>query len=58
VSLTDITIRSLQPKPKPFKVWDGGELYLEVSPGDGNGGAGNIDSAVKRSEFLSASIPT
>ena len=30
--LTDVKIRQIQPKEKPFKVFDGGGLYLEIFP--------------------------
>lgn len=33
--LTDVGIRSAKPKGKAFKLFDGGGLYLEVSPGGG-----------------------
>lgn len=32
MALTDIAIRSLKPQEKPYKVFDGGGLYLEVTP--------------------------
>lgn len=33
--LTDTAIRNLKPKNKPFKVFDGNGLYLEVAPAGG-----------------------
>lgn len=33
--LTDVGIRSAKPQAKTFKLFDGGGLYLEVSPGGG-----------------------
>ena len=33
--LTDTAIRSAKPRTKPFKLFDGGGLYLEVSPAGG-----------------------
>lgn len=35
MSLTDTTIRAARPKQKPTKLFDGGGLYLEVSPAGG-----------------------
>src|SRR5690242_21540688 len=33
--LTDTAIRSAKPRTKPFKLFDGGGLYLEVGPAGG-----------------------
>lgn len=33
--LTDVAIRSAKPRPKTFKLFDGGGLYLEVTPAGG-----------------------
>ena len=33
VKLTDVKIRSLKPAARPYKVFDGRGLYLEVYPG-------------------------
>lgn len=30
--LTDVQIKQLQPKEKPYKIFDGGGLYIEVFP--------------------------
>lgn len=30
--LTDVQIKQLQPKEKPYKAFDGGRLYIEVFP--------------------------
>ena len=35
MSLTDIQIRNARPKEKAYKLFDGGGLYLEVSPAGG-----------------------
>jgi hypothetical protein len=36
--LTDIAIKALKPKDKPYKESDSGGLYLEVAPAAENGG--------------------
>ena len=33
--LTDMRIKSLKPKDKPYKVFDGQGLYLEIMPNGG-----------------------
>jgi len=33
--LTDTTIRSIKPAPKPLRLFDGGGFYLEVAPSGG-----------------------
>lgn len=35
MALTDTTIRNAKPGPKPIRLFDGGGLYLEVSPAGG-----------------------
>ena len=35
MSLTDVKIRNTKPSEKPQRLWDGGGLYLEVSPTGG-----------------------
>jgi len=35
MSLTDTVIRNIKPKSKPFKLFDGDGLYLEVAPAGG-----------------------
>ncbi|RLB37453.1 MAG: integrase [Deltaproteobacteria bacterium] len=35
MSLTDVRIRNLKPRDKAYKVFDGGGLYLEVTPAGG-----------------------
>jgi hypothetical protein len=34
-SLTDTTVKNAKPRPKAYKLSDGGGLYLEVSPAGG-----------------------
>ena len=34
--LTDAAIRTAKPRQKPYKLADGGGLYIEVAPGGGN----------------------
>ena len=33
--LTDVKIRNAKPANKPYRLWDGGGLYLEVTPAGG-----------------------
>ncbi|OIO05405.1 MAG: hypothetical protein AUJ49_01395 [Desulfovibrionaceae bacterium CG1_02_65_16] len=33
--LTDVAIRNAKPGPKPCRMFDGGDLYLEISPAGG-----------------------
>lgn len=33
--LTDTTIKNAKPKAKPYRLFDGGGLYLEVAPAGG-----------------------
>jgi len=35
MSLTDTTIRNIKPKNKPFRLFDGDGLYLEIAPTGG-----------------------
>lgn len=35
VPLTDLEIRNAKPKAKPYKLFDGGGLHLEVVPAGG-----------------------
>ena len=35
MALTNIKIRNLKPKEKPYRVFDGGGLYLEITPAGG-----------------------
>jgi integrase len=35
MALTDIAIKTAKPQAKPYKLFDGGGLYIEVSPGGG-----------------------
>lgn len=35
MALTDVAIRNLKPSDKPFRLFDGAGLYLEVSPRGG-----------------------
>ena len=46
--LTDIKIRSAKPRPKAYKLFDSGGLYLVVSPPAASIGVGNIALGEKR----------
>ena len=35
MALTDTAIRNVKPSAKPFKLFDSGGMYLEVSPSGG-----------------------
>ncbi|MDR0674158.1 MAG: Arm DNA-binding domain-containing protein [Zoogloeaceae bacterium] len=35
MSLTDVIVRSAKPAKKPVRFFDGGSMYLEVSPAGG-----------------------
>lgn len=35
MALTDVAVRTAKPRQKPYKLFDGGSLYLEVSPTGG-----------------------
>jgi hypothetical protein len=35
LSLTDASVKNAKPKGKPYRLFDGGGLYLEVAPGGG-----------------------
>lgn len=41
MSLTDTTVRNTKPADEPIALFDGGGLFLLVSPTGGNGGASN-----------------
>lgn len=35
MALTDLKVRKAKPRPKPYKMGDGGGLFLLVKPGGG-----------------------
>jgi hypothetical protein len=35
MSLTDTAIKNAKPAPEPVRMFDGGSLYLEISPAGG-----------------------
>ena len=49
--LTDTTIRNAKPAEKSRRLFDGGGLYLEISPRGASGGAGNIALEAKRNAY-------
>ena len=55
--LTDTAIRSAKPRPKPYKMFDGGGLYLEVSPSGGKWWCWKYRCAGKESDCRWVFIP-
>lgn len=47
--LTDVQIRAAQARDKPYKLADGGGLYLIATPSGGAGGGSGTASQAERS---------
>jgi hypothetical protein len=54
--LTNTAIKNARPQAKAKRYFDGGGLYLEISPTGGSGGGLNIVLTVRRKDFPSACI--
>ncbi len=56
--LTDTALRNAKPQTKPYKLADGGGLFLLVQPSGVSGGAISIVMEVRKSCWRWASTPT
>jgi hypothetical protein len=55
--ITHAQIVNAKPREKPYRLFDGRGLYVEISPSGGGGGDSSTASMVKRSASPSVSIP-